>query len=108
MVAANDLDIIRKIDDVLHEPSRLSIIFALRKREALSFGELKSILGMTDGNLSIHLRTLEKSNYITTSRTRSQGKPRKLCRLSGDGQVALDRYLQVLQQLVKAGKVKKR
>ncbi len=107
MVAAKDLDIIRKIDGVLHEPSRLQIIFVLRKKGDLSFGELKSLLNMTDGNLSIHLSTLEKNRYVVTSRIQSQGKLRKLCRLSSDGRVAFDRYLRSLNQLVRAAQAKR-
>ncbi len=102
MVAALDLKSIRNIDTVLHERSRLSIVFALCSRQELSFAELKALLGMTDGNLSIHLRTLEESGYLDTTRTRTAGKSRKLCRLSGHGKKAFEDYLEMLGQLVRA------
>ena len=98
-----DLKSIRRIDSVLHEPSRLSIVLALRDQESLSFGELKGLLGMTDGNLSIHLRTLEISSYIETSRSVVTGKARKFCRLSVRGREAFERYVQVLRQLFTNG-----
>lgn len=102
MVAALDLKSIRNIDTVLHERSRLSIVFALCSRQELSFAELKSLLGMTDGNLSIHLRTLEESGYLDTTRTRTAGKSRKLCRLSSHGRKAFEDYLEMLGQIVRA------
>jgi DNA-binding MarR family transcriptional regulator len=104
MVPAIDPKNIRKIDGVIHEPSRLSIVLALQASDTLSFSELKSRLGMTDGNLSIHLRKLEENGYVTTQRSRAGGKPRKLLRLSGEGRLAFDRYLTFLDQLVRAGR----
>jgi len=59
---------------------------------------------MTDGNLSIHLRTLEESGYLIASRVKGDGKPRKLCRLSGEGRAALERYLGVLDEICRAGR----
>jgi DNA-binding transcriptional ArsR family regulator len=103
MLPAIDFKSIRKIDSVIHEPSRLCIVFALRAQDMLSFTELKALLGMTDGNLSIHLRTLEEKGYVATQRSKNGGKPRKLCRLSGEGKLALDRYLALLDDLVRAG-----
>lgn len=95
-----DLKSIRSIDAVLHEPSRLSIVVALSGKDALSFGELKNLLGMTDGNLSIHLRRLEHSSYIVTQRELVTGKTRTLCRLSAQGRDALGRYAEVLKPVL--------
>ena len=39
------------IDAVIHERVRLSIVAALAVSPQLSFNELKSMLGLTDGNL---------------------------------------------------------
>ena len=43
------------IDAVIHERVRLSIVAALAVSPQLSFNELKSMLGLTDGNLSAPL-----------------------------------------------------
>lgn len=104
MGSSPDLSFIRKLDGILHERSKLSIVFALQGRESLSFSELKSLLDMTDGNLSIHLRTLEEKGYVSTSRTRANGKPRKLCRLSVEGRRAYDQYLACLEDIVRASR----
>jgi DNA-binding MarR family transcriptional regulator len=104
MGAVLDPRIIRKIDSILHEPSRLSIVFALCSQGVLSFAELKKLLNMTDGNLSIHLRTLEESGYLIASRVKGDGKPRKVCRLSGEGRAAFERYLSVLEEICRTGR----
>jgi predicted transcriptional regulator len=49
------------IDAVIHERVRLSIVSALAVSPQLSFNELKSMLGLTDGNLSAHSRTLDEA-----------------------------------------------
>ena len=46
------------LDQLIHERVRLGIISALAATKTLSFGELKEILALTDGNLSIHARKL--------------------------------------------------
>ena len=105
MVAPFDYKTIRKIDVVLHEPSRLGIAFALSTTDVLSFSELKALLGMTDGNLSVHLRTLEDKGYVATNRTIEAGKPRKLCRLSVRGRAAFQEYLAILDQILSAARI---
>ncbi len=45
-------------DAIIHERVRLAIVSALAVASELSFGELKSMLSLTDGNLSAHARTL--------------------------------------------------
>ena len=43
------------IDAVIHERVRLSIVAALAVSPQLGFNELKSMLELTDGNLSAHV-----------------------------------------------------
>jgi len=99
-----DLKSIRKINAILHERSRLSIVLALVGRDSLSFSELKALLEMTDGNLSIHLRTLEENGYLTTTRSRLSGKRRKICQLTPEGRLEFERYLSLLDDLVHAAR----
>ncbi|MHC4624546.1 MAG: transcriptional regulator, partial [Planctomycetota bacterium] len=46
------------IDPVIHERVRLSIVSALAVAPEMSFNELKSTLGLSDGNLSAHATSL--------------------------------------------------
>lgn len=94
--------LIYQLDPTLHEKSRLSIASALKEKDVLSFIELKQLLGMTDGNLSVHIKTLEKKGYLDTCKSRETGKMRTTCRLSARGEEALETYLENLELILKA------
>jgi DNA-binding MarR family transcriptional regulator len=93
--------LIHQLDSTLHERNRLSIAALLAEREVLSFNELKRLLQMTDGKLSVHIRTLEDRGYLVTAKVRRDGRIRTNCRLSENGRKALCKYLQSLNRLLK-------
>lgn len=43
-----------ELDRMIHERVRLGIVSALAVNDALTFNELKALLRVTDGNLSVH------------------------------------------------------
>jgi len=47
-----------QLDRVIHEKGRLAIMSLLGASAHLAFTEMRETLGMTDGNLTTHLRTL--------------------------------------------------
>src|SRR5687767_1934838 len=53
-----------ELDRIIHEPVRLGIVSALAANDSMTFNELKELLRTTDGNLSVHARKLEESEYI--------------------------------------------
>ncbi len=91
------------IDAVIHERVRLSIVSALAVSPQLSFGELKSMLGLTDGNLSAHARTLEEAGYIVVEKSFRGRRPYTEMRLTPKGRKAFERYLKMLRQIVDRG-----
>ena len=54
-----------KLDKLIHEKSRLSIMTLLAARKEWRFQDLKSELGMSDGNLVTHMRALYKAGYVS-------------------------------------------
>ncbi len=88
------------IDAVIHDRVRLSIVSALAVAPQLSFNELKSMLGLTDGNLSGHSRTLEEAGYIAVEKTFQGRKPHTSMQLTSKGRKAFQRYLETLRQIV--------
>jgi DNA-binding MarR family transcriptional regulator len=94
------------IDAVIHERVRLSIVAALAVSAQLSFNELKSMLELTDGNLSAHSRTLEESGYIIVEKTFRGRRPYTSMRLTAKGRKAFERYLATLRQIVEKGEKK--
>lgn len=91
-------------DAVIHERVRLSIVAALAVSPQLSFSELKSMLDLTDGNLSAHSRTLEEAGYIVVEKSFRARRPYTAMRLTPKGRKAFERYLETLRQIIDQGK----
>jgi DNA-binding transcriptional ArsR family regulator len=94
----------RELDRLIHERTRLGILSALAVNEMLSFKELKSLLGLTDGSLSVHARKLEEARYISCTKSFSGRVPRTEYRLTGTGRRALQGYLDHMEALIHAVK----
>ncbi len=90
------------LDRLIHERMRLAIVSALAVNESLSFNELKQLLGMTDGNLSVHARKLEEAGYVRCEKTFDGRTPRTDYRLTREGRAALERYLAHMEALIRA------
>jgi len=96
-----DLSHFEKLDRVIHERGRLAIMSLLATTESLTFKELKEFLKMTDGNLSVHMRTLEESGYVDVHKSFVNRKPRTEYSLTEDGRRAFQEHLQILEEIVK-------
>ena len=90
------------LDRVIHERVRLGIISALAVNEALTFNALKSLLGTTDGNLSVHARKLEQADYVAVVKSFEGRLPRTQYRITAAGRRALDKYLTHMEALIRA------
>ncbi|SKA90076.1 Winged helix DNA-binding domain-containing protein [Prosthecobacter debontii] len=90
-----------QLDKTIHEKSRLSIMTLLASRGEWAFQEMKSELGMSDGNLITHLRTLGTAGYVREQRDESGTRPRTTYHLTSEGRVAFKRYVDVLEAIVK-------
>jgi DNA-binding transcriptional ArsR family regulator len=96
----------QRLDQVIHDRTRLAILAALAASEAMSFTELKSITGTTDGNLSVHARRLEDAGYVLCEKTFAGRTPRTEYRLSAAGRRAFEKYLDHMDALIKATRKK--
>ena len=92
-----------KIDAIIHERVRLAIVSALAVAAELSFNELKTMLSLTDGNLSAHSRTLEDAGYIQIRKSFVGRRPLTTMRLTRKGRAAFRRYLDTLRKIVEHG-----
>jgi len=90
------------LDGLVHHRLRLGIVSALAAGEALSFNDLKALLGTTDGNLSVHARKLEEARYVTCTKTFEGRRPRTEYRLAARGRQALARYLDHMEAVIRA------
>src|SRR6266446_537981 len=91
-----------ELDRVIHEPVRLGIVSALAVNETMSFNELKELLHTTDGNLSVHARKLEESEYIACEKYFEGRIPKTSYRLTAHGKRALETYLNHMEALIRA------
>jgi len=91
------------IDPVIHERVRLAIVSALAVAPEMSFNELKSTLGLSDGNLSAHATSLEQAGYIEIEKTFKGRRPHTAMHLTPRGQKAFAKYLETLQKIIEKG-----
>src|SRR6202047_1847226 len=92
-----------KLDKAIHEKGRLAIMTLLATRVSWSFQDLKSELGMSDGNLITHLRTLHKLGFVAVTKE-VRDRPQTSYSLTAKGREAFKDYLDVLDQIVRTGK----
>lgn len=91
---------IGKIDDVIHSRLRLGVMAYLANAEVADFNELKAVLEVTQGNLSVQLRKLEEAGYVTIEKGFLGRKPRTQVRISAAGRAAFAAYLEALGQVI--------
>ena len=92
-----------KLDKTIHEKGRLAIMTLLASRVSWPFQDLKAELKMSDGNLVTHLRTLHKLGLVAVTKAMLD-RPQTSYSLTAKGRAAFTEYLNVLEQIVKAGK----
>jgi len=90
------------LDRVIHEKARLGILTSLMTQpKDLAFGDLRRLCGLTDGNLSRHLKTLEDAGLITVTKSMEKKRPLTTVALTADGRERFVSYLQVLERVLK-------
>jgi DNA-binding MarR family transcriptional regulator len=71
-----------QLDRVIHEKGRLAIMSMLAASPELSFTELRDTLGMTDGNLTTHIRALQEAGYVSVTKSYQNNRPLTTCSLT--------------------------
>ena len=89
------------LDRLIHERTRLGVLSALAVNRSLSFKELKQIVRVTDGNLSVHARKLEEAGYVSCTKSFSGRLPKTEFKLTAAGRRALERYLDHMEALIR-------
>ncbi|MHB1306442.1 MAG: winged helix-turn-helix domain-containing protein [Limisphaerales bacterium] len=89
-----------QLDRVIHEKGRLPIVSLLAATPELAFTEIRDTLSMTDGNLAVHLRTLQEAGYIAITKSFHERRPLTTCALTPAGRAAFINYINLLEQIV--------
>ena len=73
---------------------------ALIVNQEMSYNELKRLLGVTDGNLASHLKSLEKMRYIEYQKSFVGRKPQTTYQSTKLGRMAFEKHLEALEKLL--------
>ena len=91
------------LDPVIHAQARLRVVATLAAMPdgaSITFPRLQSLLDMTAGNLSTHLRKLEDADYVVTTRTVERRTPTTYVELTPTGADAFARYTEDIRSLL--------
>ncbi len=89
-----------QLDRVIHERGRMAIMSMLAAAPELSFTELRDALGMTDGNLTTHIRTLQEAGYVSVTKSFQNRRPLTTCALTASGKKAFTNYINLLEEII--------
>ncbi len=90
------------LNKVFESKARLGIMSVLMVNESLDFSSLKSLLGLTDGNLASHTRALEELGYIQSEKKFIGRKPNTSFAITQSGSQAFKAHLQALEDFLKS------
>lgn len=69
--------------------------------DTVEFTRLKELLGVTDGNLASHIKSLEKAGFIMTIKQFIKNKPNTSYAISKNGRAAFIEHIEALEKLLK-------
>jgi len=91
----------QKLNPVIHEKTRLAIMTFLISAHDASFSEVKSELNLTDGNLNLHMKVLEKHGYTNVEKAFVSRRPRTTYQVTEEGLRAFQEYVSLLERILK-------
>ena len=90
------------LERIFHERGRLAVCTCLIAHpEGMSFTELQVACGLTDGNLSRHLRALADMDIVSIARLTGPGRPTSVCRITKSGRARFLAYVDELESVVR-------
>ncbi|MFI7612694.1 winged helix-turn-helix domain-containing protein [Nonomuraea terrae] len=92
-----------ELDPVIHAQARLRVVAALNvlpEGDEMAFNSMKELLGMTAGNLSVHLTKLEDAGYVRIIKTHRGRTPVTYAALTKRGRLAFEDYTKAIRALL--------
>lgn len=90
-----------ELHEVVHQKVRLGIMAVLHEVHKAEFKVLRDLLGLSDGNLSRHLRVLEEAGLVEIEKGYQARRPRTWAHATRSGEAAFEAELAVLRDLVR-------
>jgi DNA-binding MarR family transcriptional regulator len=95
----NPIDNLNKVFD---SRVRLGIMSALMINDEVNFNELKELLGITDGNLASHLKSLEENSYVKVQKGFIGRKTNTTYKVTRAGEKAFKSHLDALEKMIRS------
>ena len=89
-----------KLDTMLHQELRLSIISFLVNVERADFKKLLEVTSATKGNLSVQISKLQEAGYIEVKKSFKGKYPHTECKVTDQGSKAFSQYVSNLKLLL--------
>ncbi|MBE1490221.1 transcriptional regulator [Plantactinospora soyae] len=90
-----------RFDELIHAPTRLSLVALLAPADAVEFGYLREQLGLSDSALSKQISALGAAGYVNVHKeNRGRGIRRTWVVLTDAGLTAFDGHVAALNQIV--------
>lgn len=97
----DDKPLWNELEKSIHEPARLALVTTLcSEADGLGFQELKSVCGLTDGNLSRHLKVLQDAGIIQVHKAGRGRRSRTRVVMTPAGKDAFLKYLYSLEKVL--------
>ncbi len=90
----------KKLDPLLHNELRLSILSLLISLEHADFGYLLEKTEASKGNLSVQLTKLKEVGYIEITKTFKNNYPYTECKVCPKGIEAFEKYVNEISKLL--------
>jgi DNA-binding transcriptional ArsR family regulator len=97
----------KELDPLLHSQLRLQIISLLIGVESAGFTYLLEKTGATRGNISVQITKLKDAGYIDVHKSFKKNYPLTTCKITPKGVKAFEKYVEALQEYLKAGNKEK-
>ncbi|WP_083201144.1 transcriptional regulator [Oerskovia enterophila] len=100
MTAPSEPHPLARLDESVHQRTRLGVLAILAEINEADFSHLKNALQLTDGNLGRHLEVLVQHGHVELRKGSSAGRRRTWVRLTPQGRRSLMSEVELLKVLV--------
>ncbi|UDF04865.1 transcriptional regulator [Asticcacaulis sp. AND118] len=90
------------LEDLVHARARLAILAYLSTAGQADFTDLRDQVGITDGNLSLHLKKLNEAGYVAIRKKIVSNRSNTRIGLTDAGRDAFYNYLDQLKRMLDA------
>ena len=95
------MTILEGLNKTFESKIRLGIMSVLAANESADFATLESLLGLTDGNLASHTRSLEEAGYSRCEKKFVGRKPNTTYIITRAGREAFTAHINALENFLK-------